>query len=143
MMNEKEVRLRVASVIDNLTPSGLADGEPERTEISLLGKMSVSPDAVTLQYREQSDGATVSTEIVIFHSSVRVKRSGSIESEMYFEEGVVHTSLYSVPPYSFDTEIKTRKIRNGVTCDGGRLDIYYDMKIGGADKSVKMSVRVL
>ena len=140
MINEKEVRLSVASVIDNLTPSGLADGEPERTETRVLGKMISSADGITLKYREESDGAAVNTEIVIKDRSVTVYRSGSIESEMYFEEGAVHSSLYSVTPYSFDAEIKTRKIRNGMTADGGRLDIYYDMKIGGADKSVKMTV---
>ncbi|MBO7304186.1 MAG: DUF1934 domain-containing protein [Clostridia bacterium] len=143
MIDEKEVRLTVASVIDNLTPSGLSDGDPERTEVSVCGKMLASPDAITLKYREQEEGSEVNTEIVIYPAAVKVMRSGSIESEMYFEEGIVHTSLYRVPPYSFDAEIKTRKIRSSMTVNGGQLDIYYSMKIGGADKSVKMSVRAV
>ena len=30
----KEKKLKVSSVIENLLPSGLVDGEPEKTEIS-------------------------------------------------------------------------------------------------------------
>jgi uncharacterized beta-barrel protein YwiB (DUF1934 family) len=59
---------------------------------------------------------------------------------MLFEEGLVHSSVYTVSPYSFDVDVTTKKIRNNLTRDTGRLDIHYSMKIGGADKSVRMKI---
>ena len=59
---------------------------------------------------------------------------------MLFEEGLAHKSVYTVEPYSFDVEIATRKIRNNMTRDSGMLDIHYSMKIGGADKAVRMKI---
>ena len=37
----------------------------------------------------------------------------------------------------------TKKIRNNMTRDGGRLDIFYSMKIGGVDRAVKMKIETL
>ena len=143
MINEKDVCLTVRSVIENLTERGTSDGEPEITEIKVFGKISASSGGVTVKYREEAEGAATDTEILIKDGAVTVTRRGSIESEMRFQEGLTHTSLYSIPPYSFDTTVKTRRIRCAMTEDGGRLDIYYDMRIGGADKSVSMTVRTV
>ena len=59
---------------------------------------------------------------------------------MHFADGVVHKSEYSVPPYTFDTVITTKKVRNNLTRAGGRLDLYYEMNIGGQDKKVRMKI---
>ena len=71
---------------------------------------------------------------------VRVCRHGAIESDLLFSPGVAHTSVYGAVPYTFDMRIYTRKIRGSIGERGGVLDIFYDMEIGGAKKSVKMTV---
>ena len=139
----KEMKFRISSVIENLLPSGLVDGEAEKTEIIPEGFLKISDGEYVITYSEMTEGGRIVSDITVKESSVRVKRVGAVESDMYFEEGLLHKSLYGVPPYSFDAEIMTRKIRNNLTRDGGKVDIFYNMKIGGAEKNVKMRIECL
>lgn len=139
----KEKKLKISSVIENLTAEGLVDGEAEKTEITPDGFLKIYDDKYEISYVDSSDGARVVTDIIITENAVDVKRSGDVHSDMHFEDGVLHKSLYTVAPYSFDSEIMTRKIRNNMTRDGGKVDIFYNMKIGGAEKSVRMRIEVL
>ena len=139
----KEKKFIISSVIENLLSSDLSDGESEKTEISPEGFLKISDEEIVITYSEMTEGGKVISDITVKDGSVRVKRVGAVVSDMYFEEGLVHKSLYTVAPYSFDAEILTKKIRNNLTRDGGRLDIFYNMKIGGADKYVKMRIECL
>ena len=139
----KEKKLKISSVIENMTPSGLVDGEAERTEITPDGFLKIGEDVTVITYTENTEGGRVATDITLTETSVTVTRRGAVVSDMVFSEGETHKSLYQVPPYSFDTEIYTKKIRNNMTRDGGRVDIFYTMKIGGAEKSVRMKIETL
>ena len=75
-------------------------------------------------------------EITVNDDGVRVVRSGAIVSDILFKENFLHKSLYTLPPYSFDMEVTTSRIRRGE----GRLDIFYKMTLGGQDKRVKMTL---
>lgn len=136
----KEMKFYISSSIDNLTKEGLADGEPERNDITVEGFYKISDEGYEITYSEMTEGGKVVSDIIITTSSVTVKRRGAVDSEMVFSEGLLHKSLYAVSPYSFDAEVLTKRIRNGLTKDGGRIDIFYNMKIGGADKAVKMRI---
>lgn len=136
----KEKKFRFSSVIENLTPAGIVDGEAEKTEIISDGFFKISDAGFEISYTEMTEGGKVVSDIIIREDAINVKRRGAVESDMHFSEGVCHKSLYTVAPYSFDSEIVTRKIRNNMTRDGGKVDIFYNMKIGGAEKSVKMRI---
>ncbi len=136
----KEMKITVSSVIENLSPSGFPEGEPERTAVSADGFLRISEDEYNITYSEVTEGDRVISDIVISGGKITVKRRGALSSDMIFCEGESHTSLYTVAAYSFDTVITTRKIRCNMTRDGGRVDIFYDMKIGGADKRVRMKI---
>ncbi len=139
----KEKKFKISSVIENLSPSGLAEGETERTEIMPDGFLKISNEEIVIMYTEDTEGGRVASDIIITENKVSVKRRGAVVSDMMFLEGESHKSLYQVPPYSFDTEIFTKKIRNNMTRDGGRIDILYTMKIGGAEKSVRMKIETV
>ena len=136
----KEMKFNISSVIVNLTPSGLPDGTPERTEISVDGFYKINGGNYEIDYSENTEGGKVVSAIEVNGESVRVTRHGAVESEMAFTEGKAHSSVYTVVPYSFDTVVTCKKIRCGLDNNGGRLDIFYDMNIGGADKSVRMRI---
>lgn len=139
----KEKKFKISSVIENLSPEGLVEGDAEKTEIAPTGFLKIDGDNFNITYSEMSEGGKIVSDILITPSSVRVKRVGAVESEMYFEEGVKHQSLYTVGGYAFDTEVLTRKIRSSISKDGGDVSIFYDMKIGGADKKVRMKIQCL
>ncbi len=143
-MKLSEVTVKVTSIIENLDAYGLTDGEPERTESLVRGFYHVHADGRRIiTYSESSESGNVSTEIEIVGNKLTVKRSGSIESKMVFEEGVTHTSLYSIPPYRFDAEVKTRKLVLEFTDEKGRAELVYNMKIGGAEKASRMKIWIL
>lgn len=139
----KEKKFRISSVIESLSPTGLVEGEPERAEITPDGFLKISDGEIVIMYSEQTESGKVISDIIITENSVSVKRRGAVVSDMVFVEGESHKSLYEVSPYSFDTEIYTKKIRNNMTRDGGRLDIFYSMKMGGVDRAVKMKIETL
>ena len=138
----KEASFFVSSTIENLTSSGAVDGEPEITEATHEGFYKISDGQFLITYREDSEGQTVVSDITVNESSVIAKRTGDVHSEMRFSEGLEDKSLYEVPPYAFDLTVYTTKIRSSLTKDGGKLDIYYKMNIGGADKKVRMRIEV-
>ncbi len=139
----KERKFRISSVIENLTPEGLVDGDAERTVSEPEGFFKISDNAFLLTYMEEAEGVKTFSDIEITCKKIYVKRRGGISSDMEFSEGKIHESVYGVAPYSFDVKIYTKKIRNNLTRDGGRVDIFYTMNIGGTDKSVKMKIEVL
>ncbi len=140
MATERKIDIKISSVIDNLSESGLTEGDQERSEISPAGTLEVRDDGIVLRYTEESEGGRVEGEIIIGGERVAVIRRGAVESEMLFSEGKSHTSLYKVPPYSFDTVIFTKRIRRALDENSGRLDILYTMNIGGQNKNVRMKI---
>ena len=142
MATIKEADFIISSTIENLSPSGAVEGEPEITEAAHKGFFKISEEGFLITYREDVDGQTVVSDLTVTDNSVTVKRTGDVRSEMKFIEGQENKSLYEVPPYAFDLTVYTTKIRSSITKDGGRLDIYYKMNIGGANKKVRMKVVV-
>ena len=136
----KRINLKIESVIDNLDSGGLLDGDSERSVSEFVGSMRVSGDDVRITYKEKNDGNESETEIIYSGGGVTVRRRGAIESEFYFKEGETHQSVYSVPPYKFDAEVKTRRVRIELSETGGKIDLFYNMKIGGAEKSARMRI---
>lgn len=135
-----EVKIRIESSIENLDSAGLVDGDVERNVEEAEGFYRYFDEGVTLTYATENEGGRAESEIILDGERVTVKRRGAIESELHFEEGVCHTSLYCVPPYKFDAAVTAKRIRLALNEDGGRIDLLYNMKIGGAEKSARMKI---
>ena len=135
-----KVNIKIESSIENLDASGLCEGEAEKSVSQAMGSYRYSDGEAFLSFNEQTDGGKCHTEIVCLGGQVTVRRSGAIESEMRFAEGESHSSIYAIPPYKFDATVSTRRIRLDLTNEGGRIDLFYNMKIGGADKSARMRI---
>ena len=56
-------------------------------------------------------------------------RSGSVNSQMVFETGVQHTSLYETPYGELTVDISTQKLENALSQAGGTLEIRYSIAI--------------
>ena len=129
----------IESLIDELDENGLTEST-EKTEVCRPVTVSEWGNALTLSYSEDTDGGEVLSLVSINADTVTVTRTGAIASEFTFCEKKRSTSLYKIPPYSFDAEIYTRKIRNNITRAGGVLTVLYDMTLGGARKCVRMKI---
>ena len=141
MKTDKQITLQILSEIDNLSDAGASVGDIERTESSLLASIGYTEDgALCLGYSTEENGASVNTEIRIYADRAVVARTGEVESELVFIEGEKTQSIYRVGPYAFDAFVTASRIRNAMTEEGGRIDIFYRMEIGGAKKSVRMKI---
>ncbi len=138
-----KVRVKIESSIENLDAAGLPDGDAEKNVSEADGFYRFADGSGFLNYTEESEGGKCRTEVVCIGGAVTVRRSGAIESEMHFSEGESHSSIYSIPPYRFDTTVTARRIRVELNSEGGRIDLFYNMKIGGADKSARMRIWIL
>ena len=140
MKTIKECKIKIESVIENLDEVGLVSGDAEKSVTEAEGFLHSEEASYLISYRESGEGGEVTSDIELSDGRVVVRRRGAISSELVFAEGMTHTSIYSVPPYKFDAEVKTRRIRTTLSDKGGSIDLFYNMKIGGAEKSARMKI---
>ncbi len=136
----KKVKLKIESVIDNLGPSGLPEGDAERSVSECLGSLRIADGRISLTYTEKSEGGDVRSEIICLDGQVSVIRSGAIESELCFIEGETHHSVYSIPPFKFDAQVRAKRVRVEVSEKEGQIDLLYNMTVGGAEKAARMKI---
>ena len=88
-------------------------------------------DGYTLSYQESEltgmEGTT--TVFQVEPEKVTLLRLGSVQSEMVFEEGRRHMSLYSTPYGNMEIGVRARRLNSTLELTGGRLEIDYDIEI--------------
>ena len=136
----KRVKLKIESTIDNLSPTGLPEGDPEKSVSECIGSLRITDGRISVTYTEKSEGGEIRTQIVCLDGQVTVSREGAIESELCFIEGETHNSIYSIPPYRFDASVKTTRVRLDVNENEGSIDLLYNMTVGGAEKAARMKI---
>ncbi|MCQ2413534.1 MAG: DUF1934 domain-containing protein [Clostridia bacterium] len=137
----KEKKFTVRSVIENLTDAGVSDGSPEESEFTVTGFIRQTDEGYTLTYQEQTEGGKVVCDVETGDGEVTVCRRGAICCVMKFGKEPTST-VYEIPPYKFDMTLRTKKIRNTLSLDGGMLDLFYSMNVGGAEKNVRLRITV-
>ena len=133
----EKVSVKIESSIEDLNAAGMPEGDIERDVTESEGFYRYDGRDIHLSY---SEGNKLRTEIISVGNSLRVVRSGAVESNMYFSEGESHRSVYTIPPYSFDATVRTRRIRLELDAGGGKIDLLYNINIGGADRSARMKI---
>lgn len=145
MARIKEADLTVRSVIQNLDENMLPEGEDEVFDFKTTGFLRYDKERgpLSIRYSEESEGGKSFTEIAFETGLIRVTRRGGVSSELcFYESGIEYESVYTVGAYSFDVSVIPLKIRNDVGTDGGVLDIFYRMCIGGAHKKTRYRIEV-
>ena len=69
------------------------------------------------------------TTFEIGPSRVILRRSGSVNSQMVFEEGRQHTSLYETPYGELSVDIQTSRLLHNLTERGGLMEIKYSIAV--------------
>lgn len=140
-MMKFNVKIHTESTIEELDDSGLAESS-DRAVSDAVGTMMLEGKKISLSYTESSAEARINTEITVENNTVYVKRRGDAQYDFVFREGERTAALYSIPPYSFDAEIYTKRLRCSLCEGGGELSLLYDMTLGGAKKKTIMKIRV-
>ena len=140
MSEEIKLILTVNSVINNLDDAGLPDGEPEINIFTPGGTLTVGERGKKLSFSEESEEQKTLTSLYLLGDKVVLQKRGDVESDITFREGEESASIYRVGPYSFNMTVKTKRIRCGLTEDGGELSLIYSMNVGGQEKNVRMKI---
>ena len=103
----------------------------DHTDLTADGTLADTPEGWTLSY----DAQETHTEFEIGAQRVVLRRSGALKSEMVFEVGKTHTTVYEMPFGTLPMEVSTDSIRQKLSERGGLLEIRYRITVGEQMKS--------
>ena len=107
------------------------DIDPDATELMTEGTMEVTEDGIVLSYEESEltgmEGTTTTFEVK--GPRVTLTRSGAVNSQMVFEEGRQHTSLYETPFGELSVDIQTSELKHNLSERGGLMEIKYSIAV--------------
>ena len=120
------------NVIISIKGSQLYEGQdPDVTELVTAGTLRREQEGYTMAYQETEltglEGTT--TKLRIEGPRVTVLRQGSVNSQMIFEVGRKHLSMYETPYGALAVGIETRRLKNNVDEAGGDLEFDYAIEI--------------
>ena len=108
-----------------------ADQEPEVIELVTEGTLEALDDGWTLCYEESelTGLAGVNTTFQNQGKTVTLIRSGKLNSQMVFQEGVPHDSLYQMEFGALLLTVCATQVETNLTEDGGTIDLKYSIEV--------------
>ena len=105
--------------------------EPEVLELVTEGTMEYRNGGWEISYAESelTGLAGVTTTFRVEPDKVTLLRTGGLKSEMVFQRGVTHDSLYQMPFGALLLTVETTSIFYDIVPDGGSLDLSYRVTI--------------
>ena len=105
--------------------------EPDMVELMTEGELEETPEGWRICYLESDltglEGAT--TTFDIRPGYVVLSRTGAVQSQMVFQEGVRHESLYQLDIGALMVCVCARKIHVNLGPLGGNLDVFYSIDV--------------
>ena len=109
-----------------------AEGGPDEVELVTAGTLKRDgADGYTVTYQESEltglEGTT--TRLHIGKGRATLLREGSVNSQMVFEEGRRHLSMYETPYGALSIGVSTKRMRSTLGESGGDVEIDYAIEI--------------
>ena len=115
-----------------------ADQEPEIIELVTEGTMEFTNGGWDISYEESAltglEGVT--TTFRVEPGKVTLTRKGALNSQMVFQEGVAHDSLYQMAFGTLMLTVKATSVFYDIVPDGGVIDLSYDINIENTEAGV-------
>jgi len=108
------------------------NGDSNNVELTTAGELNVLADSYTLKYEESEltgmEGTT--TEITVSNDGiVSLMRSGTVNSNMIFEEGKRHLSYYDTNDGAFSIGVFASYVDTVLEQNYGEISITYAMDV--------------
>lgn len=120
--------------------------EKPRTEVRTAtanGYLSRTREGLKCVFSEE-DNETVTTVSSLGKNLVSVNKIGEYNSLMVFDSEKSYSCVYHNGHLPMQLKVSTRSLRNGLTEQGGKIDIDYTVEIvGNLAEHTKMSFSVL
>ena len=115
-----------------------ADQEPEVIELVTEGTMEFVKGGWDISYEESAltglEGVT--TTFRVEPERVTLTRTGALKSQMVFQQGIPHDSLYQMPFGALLLTVKATHVFYDIVPDGGVIDLSYDISIENSEAGV-------
>ena len=115
-----------------------AGQEPEVIELVTEGTMLFRNGGWDISYEESAltglEGVT--TIFRVEPGKVTLTRTGKLQSEMIFEEGVPHETLYQMAFGTLMMTVKATFVFFDIVEDGGTIDLSYNLDIENTEAGV-------
>lgn len=114
------------------------DQEPEIIELMTDGIMEFRDGGWDISYEESelTGLAGVTTTFRVEPGKVILTRKGTLDSQMIFQENVVHESLYQMPFGALMLSVKATQVFFDIVPDGGVIDLSYNISIENSEAGV-------
>ena len=114
------------------------DQEPEIIELMTDGIMEFRNGGWDISYEESelTGLAGVTTTFRVEPGKVTLTRKGTLDSQMIFQENVVHESLYQMPFGALMLSVKATQVFSDIVPDGGVIDLSYNISIENSEAGV-------
>ena len=105
--------------------------DPDVIELVTEGTLEDIPDGWKLCYEESelTGLAGVCTTFQIQGKTVTLIRTGKLNSQMIFEEGVPHDSLYEMEFGALMLTVCANKVETNLSEYGGTIDLKYSIEV--------------
>ena len=114
------------------------DQEPEIIELVTEGTMEFANGGWDIAYEETAltglEGVT--TIFRVEPDKVTLTRKGALNSQMVFQQGVPHDSLYQMPFGALLLTVNATSVFYDIVPDGGVIDLSYDINIENTQAGV-------
>lgn len=112
--------------------------EPEVIELVTEGTMKYTGGGWDISY-EESELTGLEGVVTTFRvepGKVILSRRGPLNSQMVFQEGVSHDSLYEMPFGALMLTVKATRVFYDIVPDGGTIDLVYQIDIENSEAGV-------
>ena len=112
--------------------------DPEVIELVTEGTMEFRSGGWDISYEESelTGLAGVTTTFRVEPGKVTLTRKGALNSQMVFQENVVHESLYQMPFGALMLSVKATRVFFDIVPDGGVIDLSYNINIENSEAGV-------
>ena len=112
--------------------------EPEVIELLTEGVMTFRDGGWDISYEESelTGLSGVTTTFRVEPGKVTLTRTGALNSQMIFQEGQSHDSLYQMPFGALMITVRSDSVFYDIVPDGGVIDLMYHINIENTEAGV-------
>lgn len=125
-----DIKIRTERIQELANHNSKGEKAPDFDDFTVSGTLKKTKGGFQIEFNEEND--TVTTTIDTYEDEmVTLNRVGPINSHMVFADGKAHTCIYNTGHFPLQMRIRTKKLINSLTIDGGKIDIDYSVEIAG------------
>ncbi len=125
-----DIKIRTERIHELSPHKKKAENAPDYEDFSVSGTLTKTKGGFQIEFNEEDDSVTTTID-TYEDDMVTLNRVGPINSHMVFADGKAHTCICNTGHFPLHMRIRTKKLTNSLTMDGGKLDIDYTVEIAG------------